>query len=215
MNNKLFFLQKKYKINGNGLKSNTFKRLLEASYSGNEEVEGFVLDKSISSNTSKVYIHPSGHVVVTHQGTTTAIDWGNNAVFAATGDLGYKMTPRYKEALQVQQQAEKKYGAKNITTIGHSQGGYQAQLLGAITKEIITLNKATRPQEWIYGSSKKSNQYDVRARGNLVSFFRIPFQRKKDEHINSNNDPLSQHSTNILDNNKNDIIYGNKKNYVY
>ena len=47
MNNKLFVLQKKYKINGNGSKSNTFKRLLEASYSGEEEVEGFVLDKSI------------------------------------------------------------------------------------------------------------------------------------------------------------------------
>jgi hypothetical protein len=112
MNNKLFFLQKKYKINGNGLKSNTFKGLLEASYSGNEEVEGFVLDKSISSTTSKVYIHPSGHCVVAHQGTTTALDWGNNAVFAETGDLGYKMTPRYKEALQVQQQAEKKYETK-------------------------------------------------------------------------------------------------------
>ena len=153
MNNKLFFLQKKYKINGNGLKSNTFKGLLEASYSGNEEVEGFVLDKSISSTTSKVYIHPSGHCVVAHQGTTTALDWGNNAVFAETGDLGYKMTPRYKEALQVQQQAEKKYETKNITTIGHSQGGYQAQLLGANTKEIITLNKATRPQEFISGSS--------------------------------------------------------------
>ena len=63
------------------------------------------------------------------------------------------MTPRYKEALQVQQQAEKKYGAKNISTIGHSQGGYQAQLLGANTQEIITLNKATRPQEFIYGLS--------------------------------------------------------------
>jgi hypothetical protein len=70
-------------------------------------VEGFVLDKSISSNTSNVYIHPSGHVVTTHQGTTTALDWGNNAIFAATGDLGYKMTPRYREAPQVQQQAKK------------------------------------------------------------------------------------------------------------
>jgi hypothetical protein len=116
----------KHKIIGNGLKSSTFKRLLEASYSGEGEVEGFVLDKSFSSNTSKVYIHPSGHVELTHQGTTTALDWANSAVFAATGDIGYKMTPRYKEALQVQLNAEKKYGAKNITNIGHSQGGYQA-----------------------------------------------------------------------------------------
>jgi putative lipase involved disintegration of autophagic bodies len=63
------------------------------------------------------------------------------------------MTQRYKEALQVQQQAKKKYRAKNITTIGHSQGGYQAQILGANSKEIITLNKATRPQEFILSLS--------------------------------------------------------------
>ena len=40
------------------------------------------------------------------------------------------------------------YALSKITNIGHSQGGYQAQLLGANTKEIITLNKATRPQEF-------------------------------------------------------------------
>jgi hypothetical protein len=140
-------------INGNGLKSITFQKLLEASYSGKEEVEGFIMDKSISSKTSKVYVHPSGQVVVAHQGTASVMDWGNNAVYALTGDTGYKFTPRYKEAKKVQQSAESKYGAKNITTIGHSQGGYQAQLLGANGHEIITLNKATRPQEVLYGSS--------------------------------------------------------------
>ena len=45
-------------INGNGLKSITFQKLLEASYSGKEEVEGFIMDKSISSKTSKsIFIH--------------------------------------------------------------------------------------------------------------------------------------------------------------
>jgi hypothetical protein len=98
--------------------------LLEASYSEEEEeeVKGFVIDKSILSNKSKVYIHPSGHVVVTHQGTTTASDWVNNGVYAATGELGYKITKRYKAALQIQQKTETKYGAKIMTTIGHSQG---------------------------------------------------------------------------------------------
>jgi hypothetical protein len=119
-----------YKINGSGLKGNTFKRLLEASYTGEENVEGFKLDKSISSNTSKVYTHPSGQVVVAHMGTSGVLDWGNNAVYGAIGEVGYKLTPRYKEAYLVQQNAEKKYGANNITTIGHSQGGLQAQLLG-------------------------------------------------------------------------------------
>jgi len=30
---------------GNGLKAETFQKLLEALYEGNEEVEGFLLDK--------------------------------------------------------------------------------------------------------------------------------------------------------------------------
>ena len=200
-------------INGNGLKSITFQKLLEASYSGKEEVEGFIMDKSFSSKTSKVYIHPSGQVVVAHQGTASVMDWGNNAVYALTGDTGYKFTPRYKEAKKVQENAEKKYGAKNITTIGHSQGGYQAQLLGANGHEIITLNKATRPQEVLYGSSKKKNQYDVRSKTDLVSLFRNPFQKGKEQTIKGIKDPLSSHSTNILDKNK-DVIYGDKNFYV-
>ena len=204
----------KHKISGNGLRSNTLKRLLEASYSGEKEVEGFLLDPSISSKTSKVYIHPSGHVVVAHQGTTTASDWGNNIVYGAIGEVGYKMTPRYKEAYKVQQNAEKKYGAKNISTIGHSQGALQAQLLGGKTREIITLNKATRPQETIFGSSKKKNQYDVRASGDMVSFFRSPFQRNRDQTIKSNKDPLTQHSTDILDKSKDDIVYGDRNFYI-
>ena len=167
------------------------------------------MDKSISSKTSKVYIHPSGQVVVAHQGTASVMDWGNNAVYALTGDTGYKFTPRYKEAKKVQENAEKKYGAKNITTIGHSQGGYQAQLLGANGHEIITLNKATRPQEVLYGSSKKKNQYDVRSKTDLVSLFRNPFQSKNETNINNISNPLSSHSTNILEKKK-DVIYGDK-----
>ena len=160
---------KSKKMVGNGLKSDTFQKLLEASYSGIDEVEGFRLDKKNSTKTSKIYVHPSGHVVVAHRGTSGVLDWGNNAVYGLTGDFGYKLTGRYREAKKVQDTAERIYGAKNITTIGHSQGAYQAQLLGDKSHEIITLNKSTRPQEVLYGSSKKKNQYDVRASGDLVS----------------------------------------------
>jgi hypothetical protein len=200
-------------ITGKGLKSTTFQKLLEASYSGVEQVEGFTIDKSISSKTSKVYTHPSGQVVVAHRGTSGVLDWGNNAVYATLGDTGYKLTPRFKEAKKVQQTAEKKYGAKNVTTIGHSQGAYQAQLLGEKSREIITLNKATRPQELIYGSSKKKNQYDVRSSTDLVSLFRNPLQLKNDKTINDLGNPLKSHSTNVLKKNK-DVIYGDKTTYV-
>ena len=116
-------------MNGGGLKSISFQKLLKASYSGDEKVEGFTMDIFISSKTSKVYVHPSGQVVVAHRGTSGVLDWGNNAMYGMVGDIGDKLTPRYKEALKVQQNAEKKYGAKNITTIGHSQGGLQVQII--------------------------------------------------------------------------------------
>ena len=127
------------------------------------------------------------------------------------GDLAYKLTSRYREARKVQQNAEKKYGAKNITTIGHSQGGLQAQLLGGNSKEIITLNKATRPQEAIFGSSKKKNQYDVRASGDAVSAFRNPFQRAGDKSIDVKGNPLTQHSTDVLG--EGEEVYGDKTFY--
>ena len=61
--------KKRKKMVGNGLKSDT-QKFLEASYSGIDEVEGFMLDKKNSTKTSKIYVHPSGHVVVAHRGTS-------------------------------------------------------------------------------------------------------------------------------------------------
>jgi len=47
----------------------------------------------------------------------------------------------------------------------------------------------------------------------LVSLFRNPFQKGKEQTIKGIKDPLSSHSTNILDKNK-DVIYGDKNFYV-
>jgi len=47
---------KSKKMVGNGLKSDTFQKLLEASYRGIDEVEGFMLDKK---NSTKTYIRAS------------------------------------------------------------------------------------------------------------------------------------------------------------
>jgi hypothetical protein len=57
-------------------------------------------------------------------------------------------------------------------------------LLGDKSHEIITLNKATRPQEVVYGSSKKKNQYDVRASGDLVIMEESFSNRKRHNHNN-------------------------------
>ena len=194
--------------NGGMLGVSTFKNLLNASYDKKKKnVDGFIQDKDLSTNTSKVYHNPdTGQSVVAHQGTTGFTDWFNNAAYAVGGETLYKTTPRYKEAKTAQRDAERKYGRDNITTIGHSQGGLQAELLGKKGDETITLNKATRP----FSNTKSDNQYDVRTSGDLVSMMN-PFQptNKKEIVIKSTtSNPLTEHGIETLQRLEGDRMIG-------
>jgi hypothetical protein len=167
-------------IKGGKLAVKDLKGLLEASYDGRANVGDFEIDKGLSTSNSKVYVNKkTGQAVVAHKGTSGLTDWGNNAVYALGGDWAYKKTKRYKDAEKVQKQAEAKYGAKNISTIGHSQGGLQAELLGKNTNETITLNKATRP---FSNTAKSDNQHDIHVKGDIVSAFN-PFQKTTSKDI--------------------------------
>jgi hypothetical protein len=182
---------------GGALESQVLSNLFKASYNPTDKVNNFELDKSISK-TSKVYHDPNtGQTVVAHRGTSGISDWLNNAVYAIGGKRAYRRTHRYREARRVQQRAEKKYGAKNISTIGHSQAGIQAEMLGKNTNEIITLNKATRPTLF---EKKHKNQYDIQSRGDVVSNLN-PFEKrtKRDIKIKSKTyNPLEEHNIDIL-----------------
>jgi len=155
-------------IHGGALPANELMGLLNASYDKDiKNVGGWVQDPELSTNKSKVYYDPeTGKAVVAHRGTTgTFSDWSNNAVYAMGGETLYKTTDRYKRAKEIQKEAERKYGRDNITTIGHSQGGLQAELLGKKGNETITLNKATRP----FSNTPGENQTDVRTTTDWVS----------------------------------------------
>jgi len=185
-------------ITGGKLSVNHLKGLLNASYDSSiNNVDDFVKDNDLSGDTTKVFHNSkTGQTVVAHKGTDSATDWSNNGVYAIGGESAYKMTPRYKEAEKIQRQAEAKYGAKNISTIGHSQSGLQAELLGKDTKEIITLNKATRP----LGNTVKSNQTDIRTTGDVVSG-NNPFQKKNGKEIviqSKTSNPLEEHKIDVL-----------------
>ena len=193
----------KGRLDGGSLQTSTFKGLLDASYDGRKSVDGFIKDDSISSKTSKVYRDPiTKQVVVAHQGTKGAKDWLNNLKFAIGGTKAYKKTRRFKEAERVQRLAEEKYGAQNISTIGHSQGALQSEILGKNTKEILTLNKASNPFE---NRSKGANQFDVRTKNDLVSKATELFTKKKKNNGNeitlqsNSSNPLTEHSTNVLE----------------
>ena len=192
---------------GGKLSAGDLQGLLDASYDGRERVGDFIIDKALSTSNSKVYFNPATNkAVVAHKGTTGITDWGNNAVYALFGNTGYKQTQRFKDAEKVQKAAEKKYGASNISTIGHSQAGLQAELLGKKSNEIITLDKATRP----FGNTKSKNQYDIRSSNDIVSAAN-PFQKDNKKEIvlkNKSLNPLVAHDIGQLSKLDSDTMIG-------
>ena len=92
-----------------------------------------------------------------------------------------------------------------MTIIGHSQGGLLAEIVPSNARERITLNKATRPQDFLIRRRKK-NQYDIRSRFDPVSFF--PLQKSNYTIDGVSLNPLKQHSPDILEGNK---VYGDGK----
>lgn len=191
-------------LHGGALSIDHIKKMLKASYKGHsigiggkgenppERIDDFILDKQLSGQYGVVYFNPrTGQTVVVHRGTKEAMDWTNNAMYA----MGlYKFTNRYKTGLQMQRKAEKKYGAKNITTLGHSQGAILARELGQNTKEIITLNPAYK------GEKPLKNEYNIRSSGDLVSVGLHGTRRGHDLLIGSKGfNPLDEHMIDILD----------------
>lgn len=193
-------------LSGGALSINHIKKMLKASYKGHsigiggkgenppapERIDDFILDNDLSGKYGVVYFNPlTGQAVVVHRGTKEAMDWTNNAMYA----MGmYKYTNRYKTGLQMQRKAEKKYGAKNITTLGHSQGAILARELGQNTKEVITLNPAYK------GEKPLKNEYNIRSSGDIVSVGLHGTRRGHDLLIGSKGfNPLDEHMIDILD----------------
>jgi len=146
-------------VKGGGLKANTLKSMIKSTYD-RSEVEGW--DKVMDTPEVTAFKHPSGQVVVSLRGTEgTAKDWSNNAVFGIGGETAYKMTPRYKRAKERVAQLEKQYNPEDMTLIGHSQGGLLAEIVPSNARERITLNKATRPQDFLFRRRKKINMIYV------------------------------------------------------
>jgi len=157
-----------FKRRGGKLRASEVKNLLDASYQTEpaQNIGDWVLDNGLSNEYAKVYYKPDGSAVVAHRGTDATLkDWSNNLAYA----LGnYENTDRYKQGKTIQDQAESKYGAKNISTLGHSQGSVLSRKLGANTKEIINVNPAYK------GEVPLKNEYNVRSNRDVVSSLYAP-----------------------------------------
>ena len=189
-------------LSGGKMASKSIKQFLDASYANKgkapQNIDGYVRDNSLSGERVSVYFDPATKkAVVIHRGTKDLTDWGNNLKMP----LGFKMssTKRFQHSKDIQKKAEGKYGAKNITTLGHSLGGKIASDVGGDSNEIITLNKATGIGRDAYNKDfgQKENETNIRTtldpvsiKGALDADFTIPSKS-----LNL----LTEHGTGVLD----------------
>jgi hypothetical protein len=181
-------------MRGRSIKVSTLEKMLNASYEKNrpKEIDGYQLDEELSVPTVAVYFSPSTRKAkVIIRGTEVTIkDWLNNIQYAVGN---YVKTDRFKIAKEVSDKAEAKYGKANIDTIGHSQGGIGARLLGADTANVIELNPA------YLGEKHLPNQHTIRSSRDPVSMLRMFSKAPNDIIIPAKSiNPLTEHSIDVL-----------------
>jgi len=197
---------------GGKLRANDIQKILEASYEEEppEKIGDWDLDKDLSTPYAKVYYNSNtNQAVVAHRGTQGTLDWGNNLAYAlnpnpfSKNDY-YDYTSRYNEGKKTQNEAESKYGANNISTLGHSQGAILSRKLGANTKEIINVNPAYK------GEIPLKNEYNIRSSGDVVSAIYSPVSAISEYHYPSY---TKEHSKTIPTENYLDVL-GNHKHKI-
>jgi hypothetical protein len=144
---------------------NQIIKFLDASYSNKpkqqiDDYELVSIDKkddllnmeSYEKQYVKVYYNEKlKHCVVVHRGTE--LSWYDKSFAECAMEHGlvfgiqkckYKDTRRFKVSEMIQKWAETKYSQWNVTTLGHSQGGLLAALVGQNSKEIIKIQPLHR-----------------------------------------------------------------------
>jgi hypothetical protein len=186
-----------------GLSSKELSKFVKASYKKKSDantVDGYTLDKELSTKRSKVYVDPqSGKTVVTHAGTDSSSDWIHNALVPVPAL--YTKQDRYKRAEKVQKQANKKYGKENITTVSHSQSGAIAKELArkGLSDASVSLNPAIIGQH--------EGVQVVRSTGDVVSAL-TSIGEKDFELGDKTFNPLAEHGTTILSRDPRDYVGG-------
>jgi len=178
---------------GGALPVKDIKHFLYKSYSTDKPSDygDYLVDHSLSDHKVQVYHHPhTKRAVVVHRGTQDMRDVANDVVYTSNNIKG----DRFYHSRKVQQAAEKKYGAKNTSTLGHSLGSLIASDVGRNSREIINYNKPVD----IKGRWNK-NEYNIKTTRDPFSFF-VPRWGTKTVKIKSKTvNPVHEHSIDRLD----------------
>ena len=122
-------------IEGGKLPIGDIQGLLKQSYRSTlMDYKNYTVDKELSGKRVQVYKqNNSPNAVVVHRGTNSIQDVANDLKYLL---LGYDISnsKRAKHSQEIQRKAEQKYGAKNVSTLGHSLGSKLASLVGSNSK---------------------------------------------------------------------------------
>jgi len=182
---------------GRSVSSKNLNRFLSDSYKPNSEraneIDGFILDKSLSSKRAAVYHNPeTNQTYVANRGTAaTASDWLNNYRYV-TGS--YDDTDRFRHAVDTQKQAISKYG-KVDANLTHSQSGIIGRKLNekGLTGQVIQINPA------LMFENQKKNETIIRSSNDPVSMLARFNPSLNIETIKSTSiNPLTEHSSDVL-----------------
>ena len=191
-------------INGGAISAKDLQLLLNESYEKREEDIGdYEIDKDLSNLTTKVFKRKgTDEVFIVHRGSYDRKDWVANFNYIRRG---FYSDDRLKQAKKIQQATEDKYGANNVSTLGHSKGAKVAEEVGGKSKEIITLNKPAHLTDIF--SKVPNNQTDIKTSGDPVSLLRPLHRGNKPIILESDtSNPITEHKLGVLDNV--DAIYG-------
>jgi hypothetical protein len=186
---------------GGKLAVKDIKNLIDASYvKGNKNIDGFDIDNELSDNYVKVFKKKDdpSHAVVVHRGSADFTDWYLDSKIARGKSI--EDSSRYKHSLDIQKRAEQKYGANNVSTVGHSLGSFLSSNVGKNSKEIINLNRPVVPTTKVHPETP-ANEYHIRSTRDVVSGTQnIRPKEEKEIVVKAETwNPLTEHSTKILD----------------
>lgn len=180
--------------NGGKISNDDLHHFIHSSYRKGASYKDWYINPSLSDSSVQVYWNGRDAVVV-HRGSQDTQDWKENALTAVGIKSGQ---PRLEHSRKIQKEAEKKYGANNVITIGHSKGAFHAEEVGQNSREIYTLNKPVTPYDLLYKKVPKK-QTDIKTTFDPVSVLRPLQQGNEYQNIFSKTlNPLKEHVGSVL-----------------
>lgn len=188
---------------GGKINNKTLHKMIKNGYADDpretENVDGYILDKSLSGTRAQVYYNPeTKHLAINHRGTKGAHD-----VMTDIGLMfGHKSGKRFEHGKKITDDDLKKYNTDNVTLSGHSLGAKVAKEANrGHGKETIAVNPAFLPEDML--EKQKDNETIIRSSLDPISVLHswTPFsnEARTIDIVPTSYNPFTEHSSDVLE----------------